>query len=77
MVKECIKQGFLQWSSRLMLATYSCELQTDPQYMGKVDAVLSRRRGRIVSEDIKDGMTLFTIGAILPVIESFGFVEGT
>lgn len=74
--KETFKQGFLEWSPRLMLAMYTCDLQTDPQYLGKVDAVLSRRRGKILSEDIKDGSTIFTLGASLSVVESFGFVDG-
>lgn len=74
--KDAIKQGFLQYSPRLMLATYTCELQTEAQYLGKVDGVLSRRRGKILSEDIKDGSTLFTVEASLPVVESFGFVDG-
>jgi ribosome assembly protein 1 len=75
-VKEAVKQGFLEWSPRLMLAMYTCDLQTDPQYLGKVDGVLSRRRGKILSEDIKDGSTIFTLGASLSVVESFGFVDG-
>lgn len=37
--------------------------------------MLSRRRGRIVSEEMKDGTLIFTIGALLPVVESFGFAE--
>ncbi|KAJ3312816.1 Cytoplasmic GTPase/eEF2-like protein (ribosomal biogenesis) [Boothiomyces sp. JEL0838] len=73
--KESIRQGFLQWSPRLMLAQYTCELQTEALYMGKVDGVLSRRKGKIVSEDIKEGTPLFTITASLPVVESFGFVD--
>ena len=74
--KDAIKQGFLQYSPRLMLAIYTCELQTEAQFLGKVDGVLSRRRGKILSEDIKDGSTLFTVEASLPVVESFGFVDG-
>ncbi|KAJ3272649.1 Cytoplasmic GTPase/eEF2-like protein (ribosomal biogenesis) [Terramyces sp. JEL0728] len=73
--KECIRQGFLQWSPRLMLAQYTCELQTEALYMGKVDGVLSRRKGKILAEDIKEGTPLFTIKASLPVVESFGFVD--
>lgn len=75
--KDAIKQGFLQYSPRLMLAIYTCELQTEAQFLGRVDGVLSRRRGKILSEDIKDGSTLFTVEASLPVVESFGFVDGT
>lgn len=41
--------------------------------LGKVYAVVSRRKGTIVSEEIKDGTSFYTIKAKLPVIESFGF----
>jgi ribosome assembly protein 1 len=73
--KDTIKQGFMHWSPRLMLAMYSCEIQTDPMYLGSTNEVLSRRRGKIIAEDVKDGTMLFTISAILPIVESFGFVE--
>jgi ribosome assembly protein 1 len=73
--RDTLKQGFLHWSPRLMLAMYSCEIQTDPMYLGSANEVLSRRRGKIIAEDVKDGTMLFTISAILPIVESFGFVE--
>jgi hypothetical protein len=38
--------------------------------------VLSRRRGRIISEEMKEGTSFFTVGSLLPVIESFGFSDG-
>jgi ribosome assembly protein 1 len=75
-MKECVKSCFGHFSPRLMLAMYTCDLQTDAQFLGKVEGVLSRRRGKILSEDIKEGSTLFTLGASLPVVESFGFVDG-
>ncbi|WFC98912.1 Cytoplasmic GTPase/eEF2-like protein (ribosomal biogenesis) [Malassezia yamatoensis] len=74
-VREACKAGLLDWSPRLMLAMYSCEIQAAPEVQGKVHAVLSRRRGRIVSEEMKEGTLFFTIGALLPVAESFGFAE--
>lgn len=37
--------------------------------------MLTRRRGRILSENIKEGTPFFTIIAFLPVAESFGFAE--
>lgn len=39
-------------------------------------AVLSRRRGKIVSEEMNEGTLFFTIGSLLPVVESFGFSDG-
>ena len=38
--------------------------------------VVARRRGRIVSEEMKEGTTFFTVNARLPVVESFGFADG-
>ena len=44
--------------------------------LGKVYATVARRRGRIVSEEMKESTSFFTIKAMLPVVESFGFAEG-
>lgn len=74
-VREACRNGLLDWSPRLMLAMYSCEIQAAPEVQGKVHAVLSRRRGRVVSEEMKEGTLFFTIGALLPVVESFGFAD--
>lgn len=37
--------------------------------------VVARRRGRIVSEEMKEGTSFFTVRALLPVVESFGFAD--
>lgn len=44
--------------------------------LGKVYAVVARRRGKIVSEEMKEGTSFFSIRAMLPVVESFGFADG-
>lgn len=44
--------------------------------LGKVYAVVARRRGRIVAEEMKEGTSFFTVSALLPVVESFGFADG-
>lgn len=103
LVREGISQGFLDWSPRIMLAMYSCEIQatstcpfpsnnpptpiTSPtretninflntaEVLGRVYGVITRRRGRILSEAMKEGTPFFTILALLPVAESFGFAE--
>jgi len=46
------------------------------EVLGKVYATVAKRRGRIVSEEIKEGTNFFTVNAMLPVVESFGFAEG-
>ncbi|KAF3384658.1 Ribosome assembly protein 1 [Penicillium rolfsii] len=75
LVREGITQGFLDWSPRIMLAMYSCEIQATTEVLGRVYGVITRRRGRILSEIMKEGTPFFTITALLPVAESFGFAE--
>ena len=92
-MKEACKAGMLDWSPRLMLAMYTCDIQASsestrslPQsftsersaadVLGKVYATVARRRGRIIAEEMKEGTSFFTIKALLPVVESFGFAEG-
>ncbi len=45
------------------------------EVLGRVYAVITRRRGRIVSEFLKEGTPFFTVLAVLPVAESFGFSD--
>ncbi|KUJ22013.1 P-loop containing nucleoside triphosphate hydrolase protein [Mollisia scopiformis] len=74
-VQQAIKQGFLDWSPRLLLAMYSCEIQASTEVLGRVYDVLTRRRGRVLSEAMKEGTPFFTIQSLLPVAESFGFSD--
>lgn len=74
-VQAAIRQGFLDWSPRLLLAMYSCEIQASTEVLGRVYDVLTRRRGRILSEALKEGTPFFTILSFLPVAESFGFSD--
>ncbi|KAF1999886.1 ribosome biogenesis protein Ria1 [Amniculicola lignicola CBS 123094] len=81
-VRDSIRQGFLDWSPRMLLAMYSCEIQASTDVLGRVYAVLTRRRGQILSETLSStssasttGSQTFTINALLPVAESFGFSD--
>ncbi|KAI1469213.1 P-loop containing nucleoside triphosphate hydrolase protein [Daldinia caldariorum] len=74
-VQQSIRQGFLDWSPRLMLAMYSCEIQAGTEVLGRVYDVITRRRGRVLSEQMKEGTPFFTIQSTIPVAESFGFAE--
>ncbi|KAM7223689.1 elongation factor 2 [Rhypophila decipiens] len=74
-VQQAIHKGFLDWSPRLMLAMYSCEIQASTEVLGRVYDVLTRRRGRVCSEAMNEGTPFFTIQALLPVAESFGFAD--
>ncbi|KAL2135449.1 hypothetical protein VTI74DRAFT_8435 [Chaetomium olivicolor] len=74
-VQTSIHKAFLDWSPRLMLAMYSCEIQASTEVLGRVYDVLTRRRGRVQSEAMNEGTPFFTIQALLPVAESFGFAD--
>ena len=69
------RSAFLDWSPRLMLAMYSVEIQASTEVLGRVYDVLTRRRGRVIAETMKEGTPFFTIQALLPVAESFGFSD--
>ncbi|CCG81111.1 putative Ribosome biogenesis protein Ria1 [Taphrina deformans PYCC 5710] len=74
-VRDTFRRGFLEWSPRLMLAMYSCDVQASMEVLGKVYGVISKRKGKILSEEMKEGTPFFTIKALLPVVESFGFSD--
>ncbi|GJJ15740.1 hypothetical protein Clacol_010018 [Clathrus columnatus] len=73
--KEACRNGMLDWSPRLMLAMYSCDIQASTEVLGKVYGTVAKRRGRIIAEEIKEGTSYFTVKAMLPVVESFGFAH--
>jgi len=45
------------------------------EVIGRVYDVLTRRRGRILSEALKEGTPFYTIVSLLPVAQSFGFSD--
>ncbi|KAH7885095.1 P-loop containing nucleoside triphosphate hydrolase protein [Phlebopus sp. FC_14] len=73
--RDACRNGLLDWSPRLKLAMYSCDIQASTDVLGKVYGVIAKRRGRIVGEEMKEGTMFFTVSALLPVVESFGFAE--
>ncbi|KAJ1976721.1 Cytoplasmic GTPase/eEF2-like protein (ribosomal biogenesis) [Dimargaris xerosporica] len=73
--REACRQSFLTWSPRLQLAMYHCEIQANADVLGRVYGVIAKRRGRVLSEEMKDGTSIFQIEAKIPVIESFGFAD--
>ena len=74
-MKEGCRRAFLGRPVRLMAATYSCGIMATAEVLGKLYGVLGRRGGRVFSEEVKEGTTLFSVRATLPVAESFGFAE--
>ncbi|KAJ2807338.1 Cytoplasmic GTPase/eEF2-like protein (ribosomal biogenesis), partial [Coemansia furcata] len=74
-VRDAIKAGFLHWSPRLHLAMYTCDIQATSEVLGKVYGVINRRRGRILSEEMREGTPYFSIKSAIPIVESFGFAD--
>ncbi|KII86678.1 hypothetical protein PLICRDRAFT_264227 [Plicaturopsis crispa FD-325 SS-3] len=74
-VRDACRNGLLDWSPRLMLAMYTCDIQATADVLGKVYGVVAKRRGRIVAEEMKEGTSFFNVSALLPVVESFGFAD--
>jgi translation elongation factor EF-G len=49
--------------------------QVKSEVLGKMYAVLGKRHGRIVSENMVEGSSTFTVTAHLPVVESLQFAN--
>ncbi|XP_069767762.1 elongation factor-like GTPase 1 isoform X2 [Narcine bancroftii] len=74
-MKEACRFAFQAKPQRLMAAMYTCEIMATGEVLGRVYAVLSKRAGRVLQEEMKEGTEMFIIKAVLPVAESFGFPD--
>lgn len=74
-VKECCRRAFLLQPVRLMAAMYTCDIQATAEVLGRMYAVVAKREGRVLKEEMKEGSDVFDVTAVLPVAESFGFSE--
>ncbi|XP_023504821.1 elongation factor-like GTPase 1 isoform X1 [Equus caballus] len=74
-MKEACRYALQVKPQRLMAAMYTCDIMATGDVLGRVYAVLSKREGRVLQEEMKEGTDVFTIKAVLPVAESFGFAD--
>jgi ribosome assembly protein 1 len=74
-VSSAIRQGFMDWSPRLMLAVYSCDIQCSTEVLGRVHDTIAMRGGKTIAEVQEEGTPFWTIKALIPVAESFGFAD--
>ncbi|XP_074862728.1 elongation factor-like GTPase 1 [Carettochelys insculpta] len=74
-MKEACRYALQVKPQRLMAAMYTCEIMATSEVLGRVYAVLSKREGRVLQEEMKEGTDVFIIKAVLPVAESFGFAD--
>lgn len=76
LVKEACRRVFLTHSVRIVEPMYLCDMFVSAQALGKVLAVLGKRRAQIMNQEMREGSTEdFAITAYLPVFESFGFAQ--
>ena len=74
-IKDCCRKAFICAEPRLYEAYYLCVFQINQDLVGKIYSVFSKRRGEIINEIPSEESIKSTIEAIIPVAESFGFVE--
>lgn len=72
-MKDACRHAFQAQPQRLMAAMYTCEIMATSEVLGRVYGVLGKREGRVLHEEMKEGTDIFTVKALLPVAESFGF----
>jgi len=74
-LKECCRKAYLCADPRLYEAYYLCIFQINQDCVGKIYSVIGKRRGEIINEIPSEESIKSTFEAIIPVAESFGFVE--
>ena len=75
--RAAVHRGLLEWSPRLWEAVYGCSITATPDALGRVYAVLTRRRAAIVAEDLAEGAisASYLIESLLPLREALGFAD--
>ena len=74
MMRGC-HQAVLAHNPRLVEPMYLCQVQTNMESLSNAYSVLSKRRAKVVDEDVQEGTYIFQITSTLPVIESFGLAD--
>ena len=74
-MNEGCRKAVLAQPARLMAAMYTCKIRATADVLGKLYAVLGKRNGRVLSDEMIEGSAMFIIEALIPVAESFGFAE--
>eukprot|EP00808_Paulinella_micropora_P019516 g67227.t1 len=71
--RDACLNAFQLRQQRLMEAMYRSDIQCSSEQVGNLYAVLTKRRGRITEERMREGTAVFIVSCVLPVVESFGF----
>jgi len=65
--------AFLMATPRLMEPVYFVEIQAPADCVAAIYTVLARRRGHVTQDQPKPGSPLYSIKALIPTVDSFGF----
>lgn len=75
--RNAFREAFLRPGlTRLMEASLKLEVECEQDMLGRTYSELSKRRARILDEQLKDGSTSFIISALIPMSESLGLSHG-
>lgn len=74
-MKEATRKALLQANARLMEAVLHVDISVTNDALGSTYTVIGKRRGRVLDEQMRDGVNIFRIEALIPVVESFGFAD--
>lgn len=58
-----------------MCSSTSVIPQVRTEVLGRLGAVVRRRHGRIMREELREGEDVFDVTAVIPVLESFGLAD--
>ncbi|KAG8219394.1 Calreticulin family-domain-containing protein [Butyriboletus roseoflavus] len=72
-VRRVCYSSFLMATPRLMEPIYYVEVQAPADCISAVYTVLARRRGHVTQDTPKAGSPLYTVKALIPVIDANGF----
>jgi len=73
--EACRYSLFRRGFARICEAMLSLDVQCEQQMLGKVYAVLGKRRAQVLDEGLRDGTSLFYIRSYLPLADSFGLAH--
>lgn len=69
MTQGC-RGAFSAESVRLVEPIYDCQVIATSDAIGVSCEVLARRRAKVIAQDLKEGTLLYSIRALMPVVES-------
>lgn len=74
-MREAVRLSVMHGNARVLEGMLHVDISVPGDVLGKTYTVIGQRRGRVLNEDMKEGVHVFGIEAYIPVDESFGFTD--